>query len=1235
MNAELSERFKSARRYPNTHHALSNPRNDGPNPTLCLDIREYHIKQGQIQSTSEKDAWLSQDEIPTTQELAAGEATLLPNKIDSPFKSKDRYLKTHYALLREDAVGSLRDAIQDFRQDPATGDTTKFSVYDQVYIVGFTFARRGVAARIKFTTRRAGRRIKWESSKRLVSGSIVALIPAKNKVMDLNDIVVAVIAARPMAGLMCEPPEIDIYFARPEEIQLDPQKEWLMIEAKQGYFEAYRHTLKALQKLSQETFPMCDHICHLSPCVQAPTYIDENPTLDLSVAAIPAQKQEYSKVDVTKDWPSAPAQSLDATQWEALKEILTKRLAIVQGPPGTGKTYVSRIALEILHANRKTASDPPIVIAAQTNHALDQLLQHISVFEPNYVRLGGRSTNPEVQKRALFAIRTAERLKAIPGGMLGKTNNLLTKQTNTMIGILEPFVMSGADPWSTDQISGPKTLENLGAISAQQAQSLEDGASQWVSATTTVEGPIQLWLDKALVPFEVNYTKENYGFEEIEDNDLEFEQLRENEDSTGVNDEEDIELLKGPWKELRDRFTVQPPSPADLNRATKLLDTVSDLWKIPSSWRGPVYHVIQSRAKDAIAAKFRKEAAVYAQLVKENLVGKWEQDIVYLQRASIIGMTTTGLSKYRPLVSALKPKIILIEEAAEVLEAPVTVACVESLEHLILVGDHQQLQGHCSVRDLEGEPFYLNVSLFERLVRNNMPFKMLLQQRRMMPEFRRLISVLYPQLMDHPSVVDRAVKSWGMGKITSFFFNHEWWEAKDESLSTYNSEEAKFISGFYRYLCRNGISPSQITVLTFYNGQRKRLLVELKAFPELQSAGKINVKTVDSYQGEENDIVILSLARNNEEGKIGFLSNVNRICVALSRAKFGFYLFGNARILMNGSVQWQTVLTLLESNPKRRGDVLPIQCKRHGRTTLMKYPADWESNEGGCMQPLFANSNQAEAMADGHVGFLPNPTGERGHKHEEILGSHINGQKLTLNSSASCLPLQGLPIETRNGIDPRRTLALAPSIASSPPTWPGQWKTGDRGSAAWGLASQKTPRTNSSSPRKQGGLREGWKDFAKGGFIADDERLDLLTSQTLPDQQRSGSLGVDTALSPRARCEPQGSFQGLSIKEEAVVAIENGRTRYLHKFQPQSAHSRDLLHTGALGSQFKNDIRTVEQMYPSSDNQGVAGLSIATGRKEPSTPGPKQQSTEHTRQAKTANDILNDLKEIDVYFQKP
>ena len=63
-------------------------------------------------------------------------------------------------------------------------------------------------------------------------------------------------------------------------------------------------------------------------------------------------------------------------------------------------------------------------------------------------------------------------------------------------------------------------------------------------------------------------------------------------------------------------------------------------------------------------------------------------------------MTTTGLSKYRALLSSLNPKVVLIEEAAETLESSIAAACFTSLEHLILVGDHQQLRAHCNDEEL-------------------------------------------------------------------------------------------------------------------------------------------------------------------------------------------------------------------------------------------------------------------------------------------------------------------------------------------------------------------------------------------------------------------------------------------------------------------------------------------------------------------------------------------------------
>lgn len=664
--------------------------------------------------------------------------------------------------------------------------------------------------------------------------------------------------------------------------------------------------------------------------------------------------ERLSSIDLIDDWPERPpSTTLDRTQWNALQQILTKKLAIIQGPPGTGKTYVSKVALQIMSLNRKEG-DPPIIIAAQTNHALDQLLKHVSDFDPNYIRLGGRSTSLEVKKQALFEVTQRERLPPIPGSFYGPAKKRLEVEC-TKYGELLSIFNETHEPISCD------TLFKLGIINAAQKKSLIDAAANLVTADEDVRNPMLYWLNKVLLPYEVDYGDDTFGFEDVED-DLEFEQLREIEAEHGLADEEDIEMLKGPWIAVHDNTTIAQPSDIDLEKAKRMLSTKQDLWTIPEYLRAPTYLIMKQKAKALTLVKFRELAQEYDRIVQQLKIGKWERDAVYLKRANIIGMTTTGLSKYRPLISSLKPRIVLIEEAAEVLEGPVTAACMESVEHLILVGDHQQLQGHCAVSELEDDPYYLNISMFERLVNLNVPFRTLLRQRRMNPEIRALVSSLYPGLEDHEDVLNRQMLPvWGTGSVRSFFFNHDAAEQKDESLSTYNEAEAQMVAKFYRHLLRHGVPAAAITILTFYNGQRKRILRELKNDFETNLSYNL-VKTVDSYQGEENEIILLSLVRSNEDHNIGFLEVDNRVCVALSRARHGLYLFGNGSLLAERSELWAKVANLMSSSqPPRYGDMLPLTCVKHNRTIQVQYAGDFDEYEGGCQ------SHCGEQRECGHV----------------------------------------------------------------------------------------------------------------------------------------------------------------------------------------------------------------------------------------------------------------------------
>ena len=65
--------------------------------------------------------------------------------------------------------------------------------------------------------------------------------------------IVDVVAARRLETMKMQQAEIDLYFARSEDICFDPQKEWIMVELRDGYYESCRHTLTALKKMAMET----------------------------------------------------------------------------------------------------------------------------------------------------------------------------------------------------------------------------------------------------------------------------------------------------------------------------------------------------------------------------------------------------------------------------------------------------------------------------------------------------------------------------------------------------------------------------------------------------------------------------------------------------------------------------------------------------------------------------------------------------------------------------------------------------------------------------------------------------------------------------------------------------------------------------------------------------------------------------------------------------------------------
>jgi superfamily I DNA and/or RNA helicase len=166
-----------------------------------------------------------------------------------------------------------------------------------------------------------------------------------------------------------------------------------------------------------------------------------------------------------------------------------------------------------------------------------------------------------------------------------------------------------------------------------------------------------------------------------------------------------------------------------------------------------------------------------------------------------------------------------------------------------------------------------------------------------------------------------------------FFLSHLEREKGDqsdqESRSHLNPYEADMALALARHLLMQGLEPSQITILTTYSGQLLHFKKLRRSHAILQG---VRISIVDNFQGEENDIIILSLVRSNDEAKVGFLKTENRVCVALSRAKKGFYLIGNMSNLAGSSKLWREVNKVLTSN-RQIGPHFDLQCEVH-RTVI-------------------------------------------------------------------------------------------------------------------------------------------------------------------------------------------------------------------------------------------------------------------------------------------------------------
>ena len=376
-------------------------------------------------------------------------------------------------------------------------------------------------------------------------------------------------------------------------------------------------------------------------------------------------------------------------------------------------------------------------------------------------------------------------------------------------------------------------------------------------------------------------------------------------------------------------------------------NTICDIVKLSFRERWQLFKLWFSKYQLRLHSLSQSGVADFEATCQKHKREQQALDRFALERAEVIGMTTTGAAKYQHILHLVKPKIVIVEEAAEVLESHIVSALNAGTQHLILIGDHKQLKPKPNEYEL-AKKYNLDVSLFERLIRNKLPHATLEIQHRMRPQIAHLVCpFIYERLINHD-----IVKQYGDVKgfaNNMFFFHHEHPEYEIEHLLSHSNEyEAKFVVALCKHLLNQNYKPSQITILTAYTGQ---LLKIRNLMPRKQFEG-VRVINVDNFQGEENDIIILSLVRSNNSDKVGFLKEENRVCVALSRAKMGFYCFGNFKMLRKVVPIWEVIMSHV-SKEGCLGEAFLLYCLNHPEKKCnVQEPEEFAQYfpEGGCTE---------------------------------------------------------------------------------------------------------------------------------------------------------------------------------------------------------------------------------------------------------------------------------------------
>lgn len=326
--------------------------------------------------------------------------------------------------------------------------------------------------------------------------------------------------------------------------------------------------------------------------------------------------------------------------------------------------------------------------------------------------------------------------------------------------------------------------------------------------------------------------------------------------------------------------------------------------KVLAVAKGPLKKLI--KLKNEVGELSESDSNLYNKLIREQLINILDKSDVIC--CTCIGAGDSRLKKY-------SFRTVLIDESTQAAEPEILIPMVKGSRQVILVGDHQQLGP--VILDKSAGDAGLRQSLFERLIYlGHVPIRLEVQYR-MNPYLSEFPSNMFYEgsLQNGISTEDREFNTtlpWPVKDIPMFFWGNFGKEELSSNGSSYlNRVEAMNVEKVVSRLFIDGVAPEDIGVITPYEGQRafiiQYMMLNSTLWDRKEDYLKIEVTSVDAFQGREKNFIILSCVRANETHSIGFLKDPRRLNVALTRGKYGMVILGNT-VALSKNILWNHLL---------------------------------------------------------------------------------------------------------------------------------------------------------------------------------------------------------------------------------------------------------------------------------------------------------------------------------------